>query len=297
MCRLFGMTAAPHRDRATFWLLDAEDSLAVQSRGDPDGTGLGAFGRDGVPIVSRQPIAAYQDLVFAREARELVSATFIAHIRYASTGPVALGNTHPFEQQGRLFAHNGVIGNLARLEQELGEHLALVHGDTDSERFFALVTRRIEQHDGDVAAGLTAAARFVAEELPLYALNVVLISATELWALRYPTTHELFVLERGPDGHRRHLDHASAAGTVRVRSADAARHPVVVVASERMDEDPRWRALRSGELLHVDPQLSVRRRLVLPEPPEHPLGLADLDARAAASQQHSPTSPAERPPA
>ena len=160
MCRLFGMTAAPHRDHATFWLLDAEDGLAVQSRGEPDGTGLGAFDRHGAPVVSKQPIAAYEDRAFARQARELASTTFVAHIRYASTGPAARDNTHPFEQQGRLLAHNGVIGNLARLERELGEHRALVHGDTDSERFFALVTRRIEQHGGDVTAGLIGGRAF-----------------------------------------------------------------------------------------------------------------------------------------
>ena len=289
MCRLFGMTAAPHRDRATFWLLDAEDGLAVQSRGEPDGTGLGAFDEHGLPVVSKQEIAAYEDLAFAREARELASTTFVAHIRYASTGPVALNNTHPFCQQGRLLAHNGVIGDLERLERELGEQRALVYGDTDSERFFALVTRRIAQCDGDVTAGLTAAARFAASELPLYALNIVLITSTELWALRYPETHGLFVLERGVAGRRRHLDHASAAGTVRVRSADAARHSTVVVASEPMDEDPRWSALESGELLHVDAQLRARRTRVLPDPPAHPLTLADLDVRAAASQRHNST--------
>ncbi len=294
MCRLFGMTAAPHRAHATFWLLDAEDGLAVQSRREPDGTGLGAFDHRGAPFVSKQAIAAYEDRAFAREARELVSTTFIAHIRYASTGAVARDNTHPFEQQGRLLAHNGVIGDLARLERELGEHRALVHGDTDSERFFALVTRRTEQHGGDVTAGLTAAARFVAAELPLYALNVVLITATDLWALRYPATHELFVLERRVADRRRHLDHASAAGTVRVRSADAAHHSVVVVASERMDEDPGWQALGPGELLHVDAKLRVSRERVLPDPPLHPLSLADLDARAAASQHHPIANPPER---
>jgi glutamine amidotransferase len=61
---------------------------------------------------------------------------------------------------------------------------------------------------------------------------------------------------------------------------------VVVVASEPMDEDPSWRALGSGELLHVDGQLATTVELVLEHPPAHRLTLADLDARAAASQQH-----------
>jgi glutamine amidotransferase len=280
------MSAAPDRDRATFWLVDAEDGLTAQSRREPDGTGLGVFSSVGLPIVSKQPIAAYADAAFALEARSLVSTTFIAHIRFASTGRVAPENTHPFEQHGRLFAHNGVIGGLDRLDQELGDHRGLVRGDTDSERFFALVTRRIDQHHGDVTAGLTAAARFVAANLPLYALNVVLTTATELWALRYPETHDLLYLERDPGPSGRHLDQASDAGTIRVRSRDAARHPVVVIASEQMDEDQRWHSLRSGELLHVKGDLHVGVQRILDHAPAHPLSLSELDARAAASQQH-----------
>ena len=39
VCRLFGLSSAPLRTRATFWLLDAPDSLSRQSHRDPDGTG------------------------------------------------------------------------------------------------------------------------------------------------------------------------------------------------------------------------------------------------------------------
>lgn len=285
MCRLFGMSGGNHAIGATFWLLEAPDSLALQSRREPDGTGLGYFDQAGRPVVEKQPLAAYEDEQFAREAREVRSTTFVAHIRYASTGAVAPQNTHPFEQAGRLFAHNGVIGSLDRLERELGPAMDLVHGDTDSERFFALITREIERA-GDVGQGLTRAAEWVAEHLPVFALNVILICAGELWALRYPEVHELHVLERQPGGPRgrHHLDHASARGSVRVRSGDLAARPAVVVASEPMDEDPGWQPLSGGELLHVDGDLRVTITQVLQAPPVHQLTLADLDPKAAASQ-------------
>jgi len=286
MCRLFGMSGGDHPVTATFWLLEAPDSLARQSRREPDGTGLGWFGADGRPQLSRQPLAAYEDQEYACRARELESSVFLAHIRYATTGGLDVANTHPFEQRGRLFAHNGVILELERLERELGDDLALVTGDTDSERLFALVTREIERHGGDVGAGLAAAARWVAAELPLYAVNVILGTPDGLWALRYPDTHELWVLERGAGGPGgdRHLDAASAAGTVRVRSEPLSRHPSVIVASERMDEDPGWRLLDPGELLHVGPALQVGSSTVLDRLPAHLLTLADLDPTAAAAQ-------------
>ena len=286
MCRLFGMTGGRERVRATFWLLEAPDSLASQSRHNPDGTGLGYYERDGRPVVDKQPLAAYEDLAFAQEAREVTSRTFIAHVRYASGSAVAPANTHPFEQAGRLFAHNGVIEAVDRLDDELGEDRRLVGGDTDSERFFALITREIER-SGDVAHGIASAARWVAEHLPVFALNLVLIDADELWALRYPETHELYVLERqagGPSGAR-HLEHASARGAVRVRSGDLATRPAVVVASEQMDEDAGWRPLNSGELLHVASDLTATVTRVLGEAPAHLLTIADLDAQAARSQQ------------
>ena len=221
------------------------------------------------------------------------STTFVAHIRFASTGAVELANTHPFEQRGRLFAHNGVVEGLDRLDAELGEHRALVSGDTDSERVFALVTRHIEEADGDVTAGLVAACTWIADELPLYALNVVLTTPDGLWALRYPDTHQLFVLERSAGGQHggRHLDAASAAGTVRVRSGHLATRPAVVVASEPMDEDPGWRPMASGELVHVDGKLRVRSEIVIDRAPAHLLTLADLRPEAARSQH--PTGAAE----
>lgn len=286
MCRLFGLSAAPRRVHATFWLLEAPDSLARQSRREPDGTGIGTFTAEGEPEVDKRPLAAYEDRAFAEEAKHCKSTTFIAHIRYASTGALEPRNTHPFQQQGRLFAHNGVIGDLPALEDELGDYRKLVAGDTDSERFFALITKHVDANGGGVGAGIAAAARWVADSLPVYALNLVLTTPTEMWALRYPATHGLYVLARaagGPHGDR-HLDHASSAGRIRARSGQLAEAPAVVVASERMDEDSGWRELQPGELLHVDGALAVTQQLVVDHPPRHPLALTDLDAHAAASQ-------------
>jgi predicted glutamine amidotransferase len=279
------MTGGREPVRATFWLLEAPDSLAQQSRREPDGTGLGTFDADGRPVVYKRPLAAYEDHEFACKAREVRSRTFIAHVRYASTGELTPENTHPFEQRHRLFAHNGVIEDLPRLDEELGDARSLVHGETDSERYFALITREIER-DGDVGAAIERATSWIAENLPVFALNLVLTTDSDLWALRYPDVHELHVLERaagGPSG-RRHLDHASARGSVRVRSGDLARRAAVVVASEPMDEDAGWRALESGELLHVDADLTATVTRPLTRPPAHQLTLADLGVKAAASQ-------------
>jgi predicted glutamine amidotransferase len=119
MCRLFAMHAGKVPVKATFWLLTAPDSLAEQSRREADGFGIGTFDREGRPMVEKAPIAAYEDKAFAVEARDLSSITFLAHVRYASTGGNLKVNTHPFEQDNRLLAHNGVVEDLDRLDERL----------------------------------------------------------------------------------------------------------------------------------------------------------------------------------
>lgn len=141
MCRLFGLSAGQQRVRASFWLLDAPDSLILQSHRNPDGTGLGTFGADGLPRVEKEPIAAFQDSAFAKEAKHRHSSTFLAHLRYGTGAPAETRNTHPFEMDGRLIAHNGIVGDLPLLKEHLVADLKRVQGETDSEHVFALITR------------------------------------------------------------------------------------------------------------------------------------------------------------
>ncbi len=191
------------------------------------------------------------------------------HVRHATAGGLTTANTHPFCQHARLFAHNGVIDDIPRLEAHLGAERELVGGQSDSERYFALITGEIDRHDGDVSAGIRAAVQWIVEHLPIVSINFVLITATELWALRYPETDSLFVLERpagGGSATPRALEQTSSHGT-RVRSAHARDRPVVIVASERMDDDDAWREVPSGELVHVDPSLAFTTERLFTGPP------------------------------
>lgn len=287
MCRLFGMSGGRQEVQATFWLLDAPTSLLHLSETQPDGVGLGTFNPDDTPWVYRKPVAANRSQTFIADAHEVRSRTFLAHIRHATAGEPRLENTHPFEQHGRLFAHNGVLGDLPALRERLGPHAALVRGSTDSELYFTLMTKRIEEHGGDVAAGIGAAARELASDIPLYSLNMVLTTPTDVWALRYPDTNELWVLERslGGPGGGDGFDQRSAAGITRVFSGQLSILPAAVIASQPMDSSPGWRMLESGELIHVDPDLRVTSTIAVAEPPAHML---ELSAHEAVAQQEDP---------
>jgi glutamine amidotransferase len=269
MCRLFGLTAGTARVKATFWLLGAPDSLQAQSHRNADGAGIGYFGPDGAPVLDKQPEPAFRDREFQRAARQAQSSAFVAHVRWATTGGRTERNTHPFGMKGRVMAHNGGFGSLAQLDAALGPYADLVLGDTDSERYFALITKETDAHGGDVGAGIAAAARWIAGRLPVSALNAVVAAPGELWALRYPGQHALHILERpaGPGPGEAGLHVRSATSSVHVPSvADAAS---VVIASEELDGESGWRMLAPGELVHVRPDLSVESRIAVPEPPAH----------------------------
>jgi len=283
MCRLFGLHAGTNVVTATFWLLDAPDNLSEQSRRNPDGSGLGVFDAQGRPQVHKQPIAAWEDAEFATEAHDLTGTTFIAHVRYATTGSHDVVNTHPFLQDGRIFAHNGVLEGLDVLDERLREvgTADLVLGQTDSERMFALITASIRARGGDVTAGLVDAMRWLADNVPIYAVNIVLSTATDLWAMRYPESHELYLSDRRriSSDHRFHL----RTSRIRADSQHLGEQPSVVFATEPMDDAARWQLIEPGELIHVDAGLQISRDLVLPDPPRHQLRSEDLSPAALAS--------------
>jgi predicted glutamine amidotransferase len=287
MCRLFGLTAGTEIVTATFWLLDAPDSLAQQSRKNPDGTGLGLFDERGRPQMHKEPIAAWQDAEFATDAHRLTGTTFIAHVRYATTGSLDVRNTHPFLQDGRIFAHNGMIEGLDVVDERLRElgTYDLVLGETDSERVFALATACIRAQNGDVSAGLVDAVSWLAANVPIYAVNVLLCTGAQMWALRYPDTHQLFMLDRRRDGAP---GFDLATSRIHAQSEELTKRSSVVFATEPMDDDPRWSLLDPGELVHVDSNLDITRTVALPDPPRHLVRRDDLSQPVFRAQHALP---------
>ena len=240
------------------------------------------FDAAGEPVLDKQPLAAYQDDEFTREARTSRSRTFVAHVRYASVGAHTMTNTHPFAMDGRIFAHNGTIEGLDLVNERLQDLgvAGLVLGDTDSERIFALITAETRRHGGLVRDGIEAAIGWIADTVGVFSVNLIIGTADELWALRYPASHELYVLDR------RAVPEPLSVASPRIctYSRDLAAQPAVVVASEPMDGETGWRLMDSGELIRVDRNLAITSSRPFPRAPEHLLTLADLSPTAAASQ-------------
>ena len=106
--------------------------------------------------------------------------------------------------------------------------------------------------------------REVVDEYELYSLNFVLGELGNIWAFRYPEKNPLLLYRREAGGASgdAELDHADAAGMMRLHSDDAADTPLVVIASEQISEEPGWEEIANGELIHVGPDLSVDRETI-----------------------------------
>lgn len=268
MCRLFGSNAGLAQVHASYWLLSAPDSICAQSRRNPDGTGIGWFDTDGSPHVEKQPIAAHSDQAFRRDAYQVSATTLVTHVRAATTGSDSVANCHPFLIDGLITAHNGGFGELAKVDAHLGAYRRNVRGDTDSERFAALIALETARHGGDVGTGLAVAAGWLARNVPLYSLNAIVISPGNLWALRYPDQRALHVGARvvaPATGEPQALQMRSRSAVHRLTSRTPT--PVVIVASERIDESDDWRMLTPGELIHVDADLRITSTIAVDHAP------------------------------
>jgi predicted glutamine amidotransferase len=289
MCRLFGMTGGTHEVQATFWLLDATTSFLLQSENQPDGVGLGTFDDDGNPSIWKKPTQANRSETFVTGAQNVRSRTFLAHIRHATATENTMENTHPFQQHGRVFAHNGIVGDVDELRRRLGPYTELIEGNTDSEHYFTAITKAIDEAGGDISAGIEAAAQELASDIALYSLNMILATPTGLWALRYPETNDLWILERSVGGLNQGegFDERSTQG-MRVQAQELSFLPAAVIASERMNTNAAWRLLESGELIHIDSELNISSTIAVPDPPAHMIDLEKMTAREAIAQGERP---------
>ena len=289
MCRLFAL----HSDRpitADLWLLDAPYSLLNQSRFNADGTGLGWIDEEGRPQIRKRPVAAYESEAFTDFATTLRSRAMLAHLRLSSGSGHCEENTHPFLQDGIISAHNGVLEITEELKRHVAELGAAHHvlGATDSEWMAALITGEVAAHGGDLRAGVTAALRWITAHVPVYSVNVLVMKGEELVAVRLPATNELWILERSAtaDAPGGVLEQSSDSLALRARSEEPGEGRSVVIASEPLDDDPSWRLMDSGELVHLSADGALTSEHPF-GPLAHALSIEDLGLSAAASQAHA----------
>lgn len=288
MCRLYGLQAT-HATRPACALLNAQNALIQQSRGDarglsnPHGWGLG-YVHDHTTSCFRQVAPAAGSANYRAESLRADGTTVLAHVRRATVGEPEYNNTHPFRRGSALLIHNGHVPAFDRVRPRLLDriddaHAQSIRGSTDSEHVLALLlqlrdeapdapldvlTRRALAllQDWVAAASETATVAPVEADTAalshdaltdLLGLNLLWTDGTTLAGSRLNRT--LWTLDRtGPYacpicGH----DHADPPADAAYRST--------TLASERLtDED--WTPVPNGSVFRVDPDGILRQTML-----------------------------------
>ena len=200
MCRWLAYSGTPIRMEEL--LLKRERSLIDQSlhaqlgatTTNGDGFGVGWYEENEPPRLYRSTHPAWNDRNLRELAAGIRSPLFFAHIRASTGTAIQETNTHPFRYRDRLWMHNGLIREFARVKRELvvavdASLYPSIEGTTDSEvMFYLALTFGLE--DDPVAAvermvGLVeATGRKHGVEQPIQ-MTVATTDGRSIWAFRY----------------------------------------------------------------------------------------------------------------
>ncbi|MDR6595023.1 glutamine amidotransferase [Saccharothrix longispora] len=194
-----------------------------------DGYGVGWYPAPGGPAVRyRRAGTIWSDENLAQLCRVAVSGAVLAAVRSATVGmPVADTACAPFTDGRWLFSHNGRVagwpGSVVDLARALPTAALLtLDAPTDSALLWALVRSRLAAGEGPAAA-LAGVVSDVAAAAPGSRLNLLITDGTALAGTTW--THSLWVRAGGG---------------------------AVTLASEPLDDDPRWREVPDGCVVAAD---------------------------------------------
>jgi len=248
MCRLLGIVAS---ESCGFRIVlrESSRSLATLSQKHPDGWGLAVFDEERGWGIDKGTDSAHCDARFHQCASESRGVLLLSHIRLKTVGVTSLANTHPFQSDGWVFAHNGTIKDIDFLRAQVSAaRLAGLGGETDSELFFAWFLTEMDRAGRDdadaVVKGMVTKARAQAD---FGAFNFLLSDGNVTYAHRFGRT--LFILQRGPHDEVRR-ERESLDG-MRVYTPWTPRRHALFIASEHMTDEP-WEELAEGTLLRIE---------------------------------------------
>jgi glutamine amidotransferase len=174
-----------------------------------DGFGVGWYGAGEGPGVYRSISPAWSDRNLRHLAAHIESPLFLAHVRATSGTAVQESNCHPFDHEGWLFVHNGLVNDFHLVRRELmlaldPSSFAAIEGSSDSEVLFHLALAFGLQDDPLAALEVTLGH---VEEVqrrngvaPALQASIGVSDGSRLWAARYSSEHNSRTLFRSEDG-------------------------------------------------------------------------------------------------
>lgn len=283
MCRFVGylglnpitlarIVAAPSNS-----LISQSQHALLGKRGlNADGFGIAWYNQsvDPTAAVFKSIQPAWNDQNLRHIAAKVQSNCFIGHVRASTVGNVDTPNCHPFSFDNLSFAHNGTIRNFAAIKRELLRTLNdnsyfSIHGETDSEHFFALFHNILHtefKHFGvnEMEEALFKAIKTInalQKEIgknDYCSLNTVLTDGRNLIATRYHSSEEapkntLFYSVGD------YILPETGKGLMNNPKPDQA--GAFIVASEPINEvDSEWIEIKQNQMIIVDSNINITIR-------------------------------------
>src|SRR5262249_43922872 len=206
-------------------------------------------------------------------ARVVKSHCVLAHVRAATqVRSVSESNCHPFVSGRYSFMHNGDLAGFAGFRRELlaslsDEAFEVVRGSTDSEHLFALFVDELAQNGAHspperLVSALEAAVRRALALSTRHApgeasyLNLAVSDGRSAVALRFASD--------GGDGESLHLHrgrrYVCEDGVCRMVPPERNAAGAVIVASERLSEDPGWELVPRNHMVVISEEREVSPR-------------------------------------
>jgi predicted glutamine amidotransferase len=238
MCRLLGVVAREPAVLSELLVDDLTPFLALACEHN-DGWGVASVTSSGSVVSEKEPERADESERFHGLVDACTTDAALIHLRMASP-QFAVGpeNTHPFGDERVAFAHNGDFTPSTCLDETIGgELLATAQGDTDSERLYLAVRRRLDDGMEPPKALLSAAAdvRTLAERL--VSLNCLLLTPSALFAYTAHNPDSEVIVRRGQGYFALHYR----------QDADK----VVVASTGWPQTQPLWSPLPEGHVLEI----------------------------------------------
>ncbi|MDH6235474.1 class II glutamine amidotransferase [Cryobacterium sp. CG_9.6] len=199
MCRL--LAYASPTPRTTRDVLGGNQSAVFQDMTElhKDGWGSAWIVGDTTRRVKkeRSALTGEGDQRLTEALSERLSRAQLVHLRMATDGMACQpANTHPFVRDGFAFAHNGSLAPASAMDDYIAPHLlAALDGDTDSERYLAVIRTKVAEGN-DL---FEAVCQTVLELRPIFpdlSMNAMILSPTELIAVHASedadTPHDMF---------------------------------------------------------------------------------------------------------
>jgi predicted glutamine amidotransferase len=290
MCR-FTLYLGPPVRLSTL-VTEPKHSLINQSfnsveRSEPlngDGFGIGWYAPRmwSEPALFHQITPAWNNRNLQSIAKVVASPCVMAHVRAASPGSeVNQANCHPFGYGGYLLMHNGHVGAFRKVRRRILETLTdeafnVVKGSTDTEHLFAVFVDEIIRNgcpvdpgasgDADGQGAMELALRLSAAIARVLAvvhehgggdpsfLNVAVADGKHVAVCRF-ADHP----QEDPESlHLLHGEMYEPAGRRFPQRRAEDEGEAMVVSSERLTEDPRWRDVPANAMVVLDRHAAPR---------------------------------------